>query len=95
MPRIIPWKIEIQKIVGSCKPAQAKSKTPSQPIAGHNGIYLSSQTTWEAEIGRSQSRLGKKVCENTSQQSKAGMVVCACHPSDSEKLKIGSWSKPT
>jgi hypothetical protein len=36
------------------KPDWAKSlwDPQSQPIAGHSGIYLSPQTTWEAEIWR-------------------------------------------
>jgi hypothetical protein len=32
--------------------AKKVSKTPSQPIAGHGGVYLSSQAMWEGEMGR-------------------------------------------
>jgi hypothetical protein len=34
------------------QPRQGVFKTPSQPIAGHNGKCLSSQATQEAEIRR-------------------------------------------
>jgi hypothetical protein len=50
-------------------------KIPSQPIAGHGGAYLSSQTTWEAEIGRVMVsvQLGQeKLHGSPSQWKKAG-----------------------
>jgi hypothetical protein len=47
------WEAEIQKIEIQDQPRQKANKTPpSQPIAGSNGVCLSSQTTWEAEIRR-------------------------------------------
>jgi hypothetical protein len=55
------------------------------------------RTEVQAEIGRTevQASLGKKFVRPHLNGIKLGMVVCACHPSENEKHKIGrSWSRP-
>jgi hypothetical protein len=74
-------------------------RPPSQPIAGHSGVHLSSQAKQKAKIRRptvpgwpSQ----KSLQNSLSTEKKMVMLVHACHPSDSRKLKIeGSKSRPT
>jgi hypothetical protein len=56
MPVILAtWETEIRKIMVESQPGQKITKTPSQPIAGHNAvdaIYLSFHAMWEADIKR-------------------------------------------
>jgi hypothetical protein len=59
------------------------------------GVILA---TCVAEIGRitvlGQLRRKIKICETLFQWKKLGMVVLDCHPSNSEKHKIGGlWSR--
>jgi hypothetical protein len=51
---LVIWEVEIGRIMaqGQLKQNVEIGKTPSQPIAGHSNMYLSSQTTQKAEIGK-------------------------------------------
>jgi hypothetical protein len=46
---VIPatWEAEPGRIA-----VQGQPETPSQPIAGHSGVHLYFQVTWESEIRR-------------------------------------------
>jgi hypothetical protein len=50
--RPAPWEAEIGRISIQGQPRQGVCKTPSQPIAGHGSVHLSSQPMQEAEICR-------------------------------------------
>jgi hypothetical protein len=48
---IVTWEIETGGLWFEASPKKS-SPDPTHPIAGHSGVYLSSQTTQEAEIER-------------------------------------------
>jgi hypothetical protein len=66
-------------------------RPPSQQIARHSGLYLSSQATQEAAVGRitvpGQPRQ-KKFSRLHLSRKNAVCAVCAYHPSYSGKYKI-------
>jgi hypothetical protein len=66
-------------------------KSPSQPIAGHCSVHLSSQNTQETKIGRI-AVLGqtgqKSLWDPISMGEELGLVACTCHPSYGRKSKI-------
>jgi hypothetical protein len=69
-------------------------KIPSQPTIEHNGMHPSAQAAHEGEKERIiilDSLAKKKVHETPSEWKKPSMVLCACHPSYSRKLKIRRW----
>jgi hypothetical protein len=51
------WEAEIRRIMAQGQPKKKFMRPPSQPMTGHNGLYLSSQKLGEAQIGSQYSRL--------------------------------------
>jgi hypothetical protein len=86
------WEAKIGRITFLGQFTQGIHKTPSQPIAGHGGVYLSSQATWEAEIRPAWAKKKKKekLHETHISTKKLGIAAPAHHPSDSRKPKRGS-----
>jgi hypothetical protein len=68
------WEAEMERIEVGGQPRQKVLETPSQPMARHSGIHLSSQVTDETEIGRIMvpGQTKQKVCKTPSQWEKTG-----------------------
>jgi hypothetical protein len=70
---------EIRRIMVQGQPRQGMHQTSSQPIAGCDGMHLSSYAI--SKGSQFQASLGKKVCKILSQQKKKlGMVIHAYIP---------------
>jgi hypothetical protein len=68
------WKTEIGRISVQGQHRQIDFETPSQPIAGHSGVHLSSKAMREAERGSPQFQANpgqKKFLRPPSQQKKS------------------------
>jgi hypothetical protein len=85
------WEAEIKRSQLEASAGNKIARPPSQPVAGHGGMYLSSQLLGRLRLGRSQFRpaQAKMFVRPHLNGKKLGMVVLACHPSYGKKHNIG------
>jgi hypothetical protein len=84
------WEAKIGRIRVPAQHRQKIRETPSHPIAGYGGVYLSSWLRRRLRSGGLCFKVspGKKIHETPpSQQKKLGMVAHVCQPSYGKKHK--------